>query len=538
MLRKRLIPAGSFAKTAIIATIFRLFAGQNRRALGVIQRQSIKDSIVIYLGVALGAINTLFIYPLLPKEILGLFQYLLSAALIITPFLQLGMQNVAVRFFPEFRDESKRHQGFLLILLIPSIIWFALFSVLILLLKGPIQGLLKSQEVNPLAIQFILYILPLAFFITINSILIQYIKNFLRIVIPTLLDNVWIKIVTGATALFFAFQFTDVSGYVLGNILGYAVVTLGLLIYARWLGQLHLQPDFSKLKNYVLLRDIRVFAFYAIIGSIGASLMTYIDRFMITVLLGEKGLGETGIFTIVAYIGTTIDTPRKSLEKITQPIVTEALLKEDWAEVGRLYQRSSINLLVFGLLIFLGVWLNLDSLFDLMPSGDQYRPYKVIVLFLGIASLVDMVTSINNQIIGFSKYFRFSFYVVLTLAGLNVVFNYLFIKTFGFGIFGAALATFVSIIIYNLIKLGFIWQKFNRMQPFSWATLWIILVGTGVYSLVIFIPNVGHPMLTIVYKSILISILYAVPIWYFQLAPDLNALVINLLQKAKQRFNF
>lgn len=505
--------------------------------MGVIQRQSIKDSIVTYLGVALGAVNTLFIYPLLPNEVLGLFSFLLSAALIITPFLQLGMQNVAVRFFPTFRDDTQKHHGFLWIIIIPSLIWFALFSLFIFLLKQPIQALLITQNVNPLAIKFILYVLPLAFFITINSILIQYIKNFLRIVIPTFLDNVWIKVVTGLMAFLFAWALVDEWGYLVGIITGYGLVTVGLLLYLQWLGQLHLHPNFSKLKDSTLLRDIRVFAFYGIVGSIGASLMTYIDKFMITVLLGEDGLGETGIFTIVAYIGTTIDTPRKSLEKITQPIVVTGIEENDWAAVGKLYSRSSVNLLVLGLLLFLGVWLNLDNLFDLMPNGDKYRPYKAIVFMLGAASLVDMVTSINNQIIGFSKYFRFSFYVVLTLAGLNVIFNYLFIKTFELGIFGAALATLVSIVIYNFIKLIFIQQKF-RLQPFSWATVWILTIGVAVYGIASFFPPIGPPIVTILYKSILITILYVAPIYYFKLAPDFNDLISNTLQKIKQRFNF
>lgn len=153
--------------------------------MGVIQRQGIKDSIVTYIGIVFGVVNILFIYPLIPDEVFGLSQFLLSTALIVTPFLQLGMQNVAVRFFPIFKNEERGHQGFLFIILIPSIIWFIIFAILVILLKQPIQNWMQAQDMNPLGTAFILYALPLAFFITFNSILIQYIKNFLRIVIPT-----------------------------------------------------------------------------------------------------------------------------------------------------------------------------------------------------------------------------------------------------------------------------------------------------------------------------------------------------------------
>ncbi len=505
--------------------------------MGVIQRQGIKDSIVTYIGIAFGVVNTLVIYPYLPSNVLGLFQFLVSAALIVTPFLQLGMQNVAVRFFPIFKNEEKKHQGFLFILLIPSIICFFVFAIAVILLEQPITNWLKAQDVDPIARQFILYFLPFAFFITINSILGQYIKNFLRIVIPTFLDTVWLKIATGFMALLFTYTLVNIYGYITGIIIAYGLVTIGLLIYTRWLGQLHLQPDYSLIKEPTLFRDIRIFAFYGIIGSLGASFMTYIDKFMIPLLMGKEGLVQNGIFTIVAFIGNTVDTPRKSLEKITQPIVADAIVKENWSEVEILYKRSAVNLLVLGLLLFLGIWLNIDSLFDIMKEGDKYRADKNIVFVLGMASLVDMATSINNQIIGFSKYFRFQFYVVLTLAALNVIFLYVFIKIFNLGIYGAALGTLFSIIVFNGIKLIFIQQKF-KMQPFSMATVWILMIGAAVYGIASQLPDIGHPILTILYKSIIISILYIIPIFYFKLAPDFNQLVDSLWQKAKKYFNF
>lgn len=501
--------------------------------MGIIQRQGIKDSIVTYFGVGLGVVNTLFIYTLLPKEVLGIFQFLISAAMIVAPFMMLGVGNLAVRYFPIFRDEEKGHHGFLFFLLIPPVIGFTVLTILVFIFQNQIVQFFTEKSVDPLILKYGYYVVPLLFFVTFSAILIQYTKNFLRIVIPTLLENVWIKIATGAIALLFVASVLNLQAYLFAIVAAYGVTTLGILLYLRWLGQWHVRPDFSFL-NKKLMREMRVFAFYGVLGSIGGSLMTWLDRLMIGLLLGTA---STGIFSIVAYIGTTIDIPRKSLEKIMSPIIADAIQREDWGHVADLYQRSSINLLIAGCFIFLGVWLNIDSLFDIMTNGDEYRGFKMIVLLLGFASIIDMVTSINTQIIGYSKYFRFNFYLIVILAGLNVVFNYLFISTLGYGIYGAAMATLASITIYNVVKFFYILVKLH-IQPFTWSTLWIVLLALAVYGLVVLLPSLGHPLIDIAVKSMLITVLFISPVLYFKFSPDLNSLAAQGWQKVRGWLNF
>lgn len=501
--------------------------------MGVIQRQGIKDSIVAYFGVALGALNTLFIYTRIPEEVFGLFQFLVSTALIISMFLQLGMPNVALRFFPIFKTEDNKHHGFLAFLLLPALIGCIVFAIASLLFYPWIQSWLAQQNTDPLVQPFLPFVLPLAFFMVFSAILTQYIKNFLRIVIPTFLESVWVKIATGVLSLLVAYGLLQVVGFVSGIIFAYGVVTLGLLVYLRWLGQLHLKPNFAILDK-PLVRRIGIFAFYGVLGSVGSSLMTYVDRTMITVLIPNSGLAETGIFSIVAYIGTTIDIPRKSLERITAPVVANAIEEQNWGHVADLYRRGSINLLIIGALLFLGIWLNIDSVFAIMSNGEKYAAAKDIVFILGISSLIDMTTSINTHIISYSRYFRFAFYVIIILAGLNILFNYLFIKSFSWGIEGAALATLTSIVVFNAAKFLFIYRKF-QMQPFTLATFWVILIAGGVYFLASLLPSTGIAILDILYKSAIITVLYLFPILYFKLSPDLNQLLLRVWIPLRKR---
>ncbi len=519
--------------------------------MGIIQRQGIRDSIVAYMGAAIGAINTLFVYPaFLSQTELGLFQFLVSWAMIISPFLLLGAPNLVVRYFPVFRNETKGHHGFLFLMLLLPITGFILFCFGILLLRKNIVSWLKQEVQEPLLIEYAAYILPLALFVTLNILLINYIKNFFRIVIPSFLDNVFVKIATGALSFLLFINLLDLLGFVYGILITYGLVTIGLLAYTQHLGQLHLKPDFSMLgkagmptaldvaahpQGLTLRREMMVFGFFGILGSVSGAFMSHIDKGMISLLMGNEGLEFTGIYAIVNYIGTAIDIPRKSLEKITGPVIAQSIQEGDWSNVRKLYVKSSIIQLIAGCFLFLGIWCNLDDLFRIMPNGAVYSPWKAVVLTLSISCLIDMVTGINSQIIAYSRHFRFNFYLAIILAMLNIVFNYLFIKTFGLGIQGAALATLASVTIFNIVKYNFILLKF-QLQPFTWKTLFVIIASLFIFLICTTLPDLGHPLLNILLKSLAIILLYINTLLYFRVSEDFTKLVHQSLQALKKWF--
>ena len=114
-----------------------------------------------------------------------------------------------------------------------------------------------------------------------------------------------------------------------------------------------------------------------------------------------------------------------------------------------LYQRTSINLLIVGLLLFIGIIASVGDIFSIMPNSEEMLAGVSVVLFIGLSKVVDMGTSINDQIIDYSKFYRFRLYALILLAVFNVVCNLLFIPKFQ--IAGAALATLASIVMYNLV---------------------------------------------------------------------------------------
>src|SRR5690606_18843103 len=98
--------------------------------MGVIRRQGIKKSLILYFGVLIGIASTLYIYPL-EEDIYGLARFLLSMAGLLAPFLSWGVNSLAIRFFPVFRDKQTGHQGFLGLLLLLSTSCFVLLGTIL-----------------------------------------------------------------------------------------------------------------------------------------------------------------------------------------------------------------------------------------------------------------------------------------------------------------------------------------------------------------------------------------------------------------------
>ncbi|MBC8112412.1 MAG: polysaccharide biosynthesis protein, partial [Verrucomicrobia bacterium] len=99
--------------------------------MGIVIRQSVKASLVSYVGIAIGAINTLFISTALlsPKQF-GVAQALVQLALFFGAFAQLGSPYIAAKFFPLFKNETEQHKGFLFFLFVYSGIGFLIFGIL------------------------------------------------------------------------------------------------------------------------------------------------------------------------------------------------------------------------------------------------------------------------------------------------------------------------------------------------------------------------------------------------------------------------
>lgn len=492
--------------------------------MGIIKRQGIKQSIVTYVGILIGMLNMLWIYPtFITPEQLGLIKFLQSTTLFILPFVFLGSSNLVIRFFPEFKNNEKYHHGFLpfLILLLSFGCFF--FLIVAFLAQGMVESYYLEQG-KTLIVQFLPHLVLLVLIASFSHLFTTYALNFKRIVVPTIFNDLFLKLALPTLVFLYYFDYLSFEGLINGLVLTYFLILLGVAGYIYYLGQFNLKPDFS-LFSKPMLKRMSVYMGYGLLGSLGNKLANQIDIIMVASLVD---LRFAGIYSVALTISMVIDVPRRALSKIISPILAEALKKDDRKEIKMLYQKSALNQLIVGLYIFLGIWVSVDFLFGMMSKGDEYILGKYVILFLGMSKLVDMVSGINGEIIVLSKYYRYQSFFIFCLAIFNVAANLLWIPLFQVN--GAALATLSSLTLFNILKFILIKRKYD-LHPFTKEVFGVCVVGLVTYGFTQIMPMTSHNFINIIINSVMVTIIYGSLILYLRLSPDINDLVEQGWQK-------
>ena len=99
--------------------------------MGIVIKQSAYASAINYVGVIIGAVNIMILFPMFlkPDEI-GLYKAIFSMAAILAPFAQVGLARSTLRFFPRFNKSPKTGGRFLSLIFILGIFTITLFILL------------------------------------------------------------------------------------------------------------------------------------------------------------------------------------------------------------------------------------------------------------------------------------------------------------------------------------------------------------------------------------------------------------------------
>jgi O-antigen/teichoic acid export membrane protein len=481
--------------------------------MGVIQRQGFKSSIVSYIGVAIGAVSTVFVYPQ-ALELLGLFRSLYDAAVLVGIVVLLGSTASAVRFFPKYKDPATGHHGLLSWLLIVSGCGFLFFLVLFPFIT---QFLVKYyfHEGTRDYQEYIGYLIPLTFFVSLVTLLVRYTSNFRRVAIPTAFEQLTIKILMPLIFLMFLAGWLTVRDVVMGIIASFALAAIGLIFYLKYLGEWRLTKP-AILSDNSALKEYRKYSGYGLLSGIGSMVAFRIDSLMIA---GMIQFQAAGIYAIAFTLSEIIIKPMRALTGIAGPVLAHHIEEGNMDEVKNIYRKSSLNMTIIGVGLFLFIWTILPYLFTIMSNSDIIRQGTYVVFFLGLSQVWDMMTGVNNELISYSRHFRFTLYATLFLGVLNIITNYFLIQQFE--VVGAALATCISMFLFNVAKLIFIKFKFGFF-PFSSKLFPVIAFGIAAWFIAIWMPVTGKAMIDLVIKGGVFCLVYGLTIWRLKISPDIN----------------
>jgi O-antigen/teichoic acid export membrane protein len=485
--------------------------------MGEIKKQGVSNSIIIIIGSVIGALNVMVLFPMiLPEAYFGLTRVLVEATYIVLQFGLLGANAAIIRFWSRI---SVTNQLFRYVLKY-SILCSVLVVVFMFIFKGVVVN--YYHEKSPLIgvhynALYVLFLAGLLFeFFAAASV------GMLKTQFPTFLREIFIRIYVTILILVYYFEIIDETIFINLFVLGY--LFMGGLIFSKVLKHRNI---LITTKTKLLSQDKRSINKYRIanfFSGFSSGIVNRLDVIMIAALvsgdlIANNGLKSVAVYSIALYTSTLIEIPSRGVFSISTPVIANFWANNEIKSITSVYKKSSINLLIVALLLFLLLSLNLDDLFTFLKGS--YSAAKPVILILGGSKVFNMLLGVNNIILTTSKYYLVGTFTMVGLIALTFFLNYWLIPLYGIN--GAAFGSFASLIAYNLVSYLFLWYKFN-IQPFSLNTVKALFFAFIAFYITSYI-NINEAYISILSKTVAFSALYLIPIYFFKVSEDINEIV-------------
>lgn len=494
--------------------------------MGVLARQATWNAVLAYVGMGLGFINVVLLYPrILPEDEFGLTRLMVSIATIAAQMAQLGLDNTVLRYFPYFRNSERQHNGVLGLVLalgtgggLLAILVLWLFHGYFALWFGAPDGLYAAHGLTVLPL-----VLSEVYFFLFRS----YSRSILRSIAPSFSREFILRVLQMVLIVAQSVWHFDLRTFMLLYTATFMISTLSLVFDLWRSGNLQLGIGKWRLPDR-LRRSMSRYAFFTFGSGMATIALGNVDQLMVGAML-KNGLDNVAYYAIAFYVASMILIPARALVLPSMPILAEAWKRRDHEKIAMIYKRSAAIQLVIGTYLFLCLWAGADVLFSLMKPG--YEIARQALLILALANVINLSGGLSGGIVATSRSYWFDAVSGTVLLALNVVLDYVLIKEFG--LVGAAWSSLFSIAVVLAWRIAFL-RKHHGLWPYDARTTFTCAIG-GIAALVLFVlPSLGTIWFDFILRATLITFIFWPLIFWLRIAPDLNA-QIRVLWKQVQR---
>jgi len=497
--------------------------------VGVIAKQSIRGTIVTYLGIAVGIVTTFFVLTrFLTTEEIGLARVLIDAATLFVGLAQLGTNASIIRFYPYFREkDSEEDHGFFFWALVVPFIGFLLFAIIYWACRVPLGAWFGDK--SPLFVEYYYFVLPLAFFMLYQTICESTCNVLMHIVVPRAVRELIVRVGLLAIYLLYAFDFLSIDGLVIGICVNYSLAAVINLCYFFSLKRINLRPDWSYLRAHRdIVRKYLVYTGFLIISAVTTVLAPTLSSFFVT---AKMGLDNTGIFAIATYMAVMVSVPNRSVAAIASPQLARAIKEQNSDECSHLVSQVTRNMLLIGGFILLAMWVNIDLIFHILPNGTTYATAKYVVLILGVSQLVLATFSICFTLLTYSRFYAFSLLLSLILTVSALLLNNYLVPLYGME--GAAWSNMLSYGLYYLLIIATVVPlcRVHIIDRNWWAILALVVVLFALnWAWQTYLPALNI-WLDSILRSVVILGSGALIAYKAKLSPEINDQIVNSLNR-------
>jgi len=497
--------------------------------MGVVIRQSVKGTVLTYVGALIGFITQFFVVTkFLSPDVIGLTKVFYEVGSLFAGFGLLGITAAGMRFFPYFKDKEKENNGFFFYYMAVPFIGTFLVSVIYLILKEPVLQFFSAK--SPAFGNIFYLVLPLIFILVFWQVMETYSNINLRIAFPKGVREVCLRVFMLTGYLAYAFGYIGLMGLIIAILASYGLCLIMDFAYAGRTSVISFKHDPSFITPDLKSKYLKYTGFL-MLSAVAGNIINQLDIFMLS---SVKGLYSAGIYTIALYMANVIDMPSRSISAISTPLAADALKNGDFEKANSLYKSVSIHQLMVSSVLLLIVWVNIDNIFAILPNGDKFAEGKYVVLFLGLTKLITTTLSFGGILIQFSKYYYWTLFISIFLTVLTICTNLYFIPRMG--VSGAALATLITTIVSYSYQQYLVQRKVHG-NPFTPKTVILAGVVIALWAINSLIPSLSSvsPWLDIAVRTPVLLLLACGAILTFRISPEISGIAGRLLMKLKRQ---
>jgi O-antigen/teichoic acid export membrane protein len=479
--------------------------------MGIVFKQTSWNIVTITVAILIGGINTLYFYPeFLREQYYGLVVFLLATSNLLQPLMSFGAQHTIIKFFSSFKNIKEKDE------FLSSIIFLPLFFILpICFLVVQFHDLIAEflSVKNPIIKSYVWVIFLVSFATSYFEVFYAWSRVHFKSIFGNILKEIYPRIAVFILLFLVSIDILTKENFVWWLTGLYYIRLIIMIIYSLFL----YTPKFSvKIPNNY--KEILSYSIYILLAGSAASFLIDIDKYMIP---QKQAISQTAYYAVAVFIATVVEIPGRAMFQIINPLVAKALNEENFVELKNLYKQSSENLLIVCGLFFLLINLNIDS-FYMFLNNQEYSDASLVVLIISSAKLIQMSFGCGPAILATSKFYKITLPFSIAMAVSVYFLNDYLIDLYGIN--GAAISTFIVLLIFTVLKIIYIRYKV-KLQPFNFNSIKIFTSILLIYFFNSYINLELSPLIEIIIRSIIILITYVLVIDFFGVSKKMKDLL-------------